>query len=61
MTEYAMMSNKEVALKAIDNRVARLEKINDGYMAKHGEENSGIMTQINELMDERARLAAANE
>ena len=47
---------KEMRKKQIDSRVSRLEKINDDWVSRHGEENSGIMQLINELMDERETL-----
>ena len=47
---------KEMRKKQIDSRVSRLEKINDDWISRHGEENSGIMQLINELMDERETL-----
>ena len=47
---------KEMRKKQIDSRVSRLEKINDDWISRNGEENSGIMQLINELMDERETL-----
>lgn len=47
---------KEMRKNQIDSRVKRLEKINDDWISRHGEENSGIIQLINELMDERETL-----
>ena len=49
-------TEKEMRKKQIDSRVSRLEKINDDWISRHGEENSGIMQLINELMNERETL-----
>ena len=50
------MNNVEARIKQIDSRVSKLEKINDEWMAKHGEMNNGIYTLIQSLMDEREEL-----
>ena len=53
-----MSNNRELELKAIDNRVSRLEKINDEWMAKYGEMNRGIYNLIQDLMDKREKIFA---
>lgn len=40
----------------IDSRICKLEKINDEWIANHGESNDGVMALINDLMDEREAL-----
>lgn len=49
-------NEKTLRKQQIDSRVKILEKINDDWIAKHGESNDGIMTLINDLMDERETL-----
>ena len=45
-------------IRQIDNRVARLEKINGEWIGKYGEMNSGIYKLIQDLMDEREKLSS---
>lgn len=53
-----VLSREEIELKirAIDERVARLEKTNDNYIANHGCYNDGIYQLIQNLMDQRDEL-----
>ena len=53
-----LLSREEIELKirAIDERVKRLENTNDNYIAKHGCYNDGIYQLIQNLMDQRDEL-----
>jgi hypothetical protein len=53
-----LLSKEEVELKirAIDERVVRLEKTNDNYVATHGCYNDGIYQLIQDLMEKRDEL-----
>lgn len=53
-----VLCKKEIELKirAIDERVARLEKTNDNYIARYGCYNDGIYQLIKDLMDQRDEL-----
>lgn len=48
----------DLQLQSIDNRVKRLERINDDWMARNGEINPGVYEQIQELMDQRDFLVS---
>ena len=43
----------EQNIRAIDSRVKRLEKIQDEWMAKNGNMNSGIYDVIQRVMNQR--------
>ena len=46
----------ELKIRAIDERVKRLEKTNDNYITKHGCYSDGIYQLIQNLMDQRDEL-----
>lgn len=46
----------ESEMRAIDQKVANLERANDSYIASHGHMNSKIYNEINQLMDKREEL-----
>jgi hypothetical protein len=47
------LDETESKIREIDNRVNRLEKINDNYASKYGCYNAGIYKLIQNLMDQR--------
>lgn len=53
-----VLSREEIELKirAIDERVKKLEKTNDNYIARYGSYNDGIYKLIQNLMDQRDEL-----
>ena len=53
---YDTVESIEARMRAIDERVATLEKCNDRHIARFGEYNYALYNSIQELMDERDEL-----